>query len=84
MLRTTSPGDRPNGVFDDPSKTMQHGSSNATAVVTENSRLRESIRVLEEENERLKKYVEQQHQKEVEAAAKKKNDNQQTHRSGNL
>jgi hypothetical protein len=72
MLRTTSLGDRPPGVFEDPSRTMQNGSSNATAVVTENSRLRESIRVLEEENERLKKYVEQQHQHELEAAAEKK------------
>jgi len=37
--------------------------------VNENEQLRHSIRQLEEENERLKDYVEQQHQKEFEAVA---------------
>jgi len=57
-----------NGFFEDPSKVMQN-QSNATAIATENDRLRDSVRQLEEENERLKTFVEQQHQKELEMAA---------------
>lgn len=45
-------------------------SSNTTAIITENDRLRNSIRILEEENERLKKFVEQQNRKEFEAVTK--------------
>jgi hypothetical protein len=58
-----------NGFFEDPSKVVQN-QSNATAIATENDSLRDSVRQLEEENERLKKYVEQQHQMAA-AAAKK-------------
>jgi len=47
---------------------MEKG-GNTTAIVNENEQLRHSIRQLEEENERLKDYVEQQHQKEFEAVA---------------
>ena len=57
-----------NGFFEDPSKVIQN-QSNATAIATENDRLRNSVRQLEEENERLKIFVEQQHQKELEMAA---------------
>lgn len=65
-LRATSSGDF--SFFEDPSTTMEKG-GNATAIVNENEQLRHSIRQLEEENGRLKDFVEQQHQKELEAAA---------------
>ena len=53
------------GFFDDPSQSM----SNSTAIASENDRLRDSIRQLEEENERLKQYVEKQNEKELKALA---------------
>ena len=58
----TSSGDLQSDFFEDPTKTIQNG-SNATAIATENKRLQNSIRILEEENRRLKKYVEQQYEK---------------------
>lgn len=42
-------------------------------VASENDRLRDSIRQLEEENERLKRYVEEQHQNQLEEASKTNN-----------
>lgn len=53
--------------FEDPSERMKN--QDAAEIETENTLLRDSIKQLEEENERLKKYVEQQHQRELEAAA---------------
>merc|ERR1719343_130973 len=64
-------GDHHSGYFEDPTKTLPNG-SNVTAIATENRRLQESIRILEVENERLKKFVEQQHEKELQEAATKK------------
>jgi len=63
--------DRQSDFFEDPSKTMQNG-FNTTDIATENDMLRNSIRILEEENERLKTFVEEQHQKEFEGAAVEK------------
>lgn len=42
-------------------------------IASENDRLRDSIRQLEEENERLKRYVEEQHQNQLEEASKTNN-----------
>ena len=70
-LQTKFPSGDNLGFFEDPSQSL--GNSNSTATIaSENNRLRDSIRQLEEENERLKRYVEQQHQKEIEAKATNK------------
>lgn len=66
-LQTKPPSEDNLSFFEDPSQRMQ---SNSTAIACENNRLRDSIKMLEEENERLKRYVEKQHQKELEASAK--------------
>jgi len=55
--------------FEDPSINMENATAEAKNLYTENMSLRDSIRQLEEENERLKKFVEQRHDMELEAAA---------------
>ena len=62
----TMSSDHQPGYFEDSSKFMDN-LNNTTAIASENKRLRDSIRILQEENEVLKQYVEQYHQKEVEA-----------------
>mmetsp|Transcript_4004 Transcript_4004/g.8618 ORF Transcript_4004/g.8618 Transcript_4004/m.8618 type:complete len:299 (-) Transcript_4004:1037-1933(-) len=48
---------------------MENSTTAAKNLFTENMSLRDSIRQLEEENERLKKFAEQQHERELEAVA---------------
>lgn len=66
-LQTKPPSEDNLSFFEDPSQRMQ---TNSTAISSENNRLRDSIKMLEEENERLKRYVEKQHKMELEASAK--------------
>lgn len=61
--------DRQQDYFEDPSVNMENSTAEAQDLYTENMSLRDSIRQLEEENERLKKFVEQRHERELEAAA---------------
>ena len=52
------------------------GNSNSTdTIASENDRLQDKIKQLLEENERLKKYVEEQHQNQLEEAAKMNKNN---------
>jgi len=72
QLQNKPPSEDNLSFFEDPSQIMQSSQSNSTAIASENNRLRDSIRMLEEENERLKRYVEKQHQKELEASTTNK------------
>ena len=49
------------------------GNNSTDTIASENDRLRDSIKQLEEENERLKRYVEEQHQNQLEEASKTNN-----------
>lgn len=64
-----APANRQSDFFEDPSISMENSTTAAKNLFTENMSLRDSIRQLEEENERLKKFAEQQHERELEAVA---------------
>ena len=72
QLQTKPPSEDNLSFLEDTSQRMHSSQSNSTVIASENNRLRDSIRMLEEENERLKRYVEKQHQKEMEAATTNK------------
>ncbi|VEU39167.1 unnamed protein product [Pseudo-nitzschia multistriata] len=64
--------------FEDPSIGMDNSNREAKELYAENMGLRDSIQKLEEENERLKKFVEQQHQRGAGTVSAKKNNNDKT------